>query len=418
MVRDGEVESEMKRICDSFVDGRRIETMKNKGFIKQKGTIKTIEGEDGDTIDCVDIYQQPAFDHPFLKNHIIQMKPNSIPSSPKENSYQAELFQNWHKNGQCPEGTVPIRRTQEDEYTRGVKWIPRRTQLNHSFYDISNHEHAIVSFGVAEIYGARASLNVWNPVVDDGEFSLAQIWVLAGPDEELNTIEAGWKSDGYQSTGCFSLECPGFVQVNKNFSLDSPIEPVSRYSAQQFDIGITIYKSDGYQSTGCFNLECPGFVQVNKNFSLDFPIEPVSRYSAQQFDIGITIYKENGKWWFQVQDQVLGYWPGTIFNYLVSSASRIEWGGEVYNAELGDHHTRTQMGSGHFGNEGYGKASYFRNIGYMDNSGKFIDVETQSLKKYATRPSCYNVEVANNTNGGFGTHFYFGGPGYSTQCAN
>ncbi|KAK7846022.1 hypothetical protein CFP56_008472 [Quercus suber] len=128
--------------------------------------------------------------------------------------------------------------------------------------------------------------------------------------------------------------------------------------------------------------------------------------------------KENGKWWFQVQDQVLGYWPGTIFNYLVSSASRIEWGGEVYNAELGDHHTRTQMGSGHFGNEGYGKACYFRNIGYLDNSGKFIDVEAQSLKKYATRPSCYNVEVANNTNGGFGTHFYFGGPGYSTQCAN
>ncbi|KAK7835645.1 hypothetical protein CFP56_023309 [Quercus suber] len=44
------------------------------------------------------------------------MKPNSIPSSPKENSYQAELFQNWHKNGQCPEGTVPIRRTQENEW--------------------------------------------------------------------------------------------------------------------------------------------------------------------------------------------------------------------------------------------------------------------------------------------------------------
>nr|XP_023928385.1 uncharacterized protein LOC112039718 [Quercus suber] len=369
---------------DSFVDGRRIETMKNKGFIKQKGTIKTIEGEDGDTIDCVDIYQQPAFDHPFLKNHIIQMKPNSIPSSPKENSYQAELFQNWHKNGQCPEGTVPIRRTQEDEYTRGVKWIPRRTQLNHSFYDISNHEHAIVSFGVAEIYGARASLNVWNPVVDDGEFSLAQIWVLAGPDEELNTIEAGWK-------------------------VTSPENKTKLF---------TFWTSDGYQSTGCFNLECPGFVQVNKNFSLDSPIEPVSSYSAQQFDIGITIYKENGKWWFQVQDQVLGYWPGTIFNYLVSSASRIEWGGEVYNAELGVHHTRTQMGSGHFGNEGYGKASYFRNIGYLDNSGKFIDVESQSLKKYATRPSCYNVEVAYNTNGGFGTHFYFGGPGYSTQCAN
>ena len=64
-----------------------------------------------------------------------QMKPNSIPSGPKENSYQAELSQNWHKNAQCPEGTVPIRRTQEAE------WIPhRRTQLNHSFYDSSVHE--------------------------------------------------------------------------------------------------------------------------------------------------------------------------------------------------------------------------------------------------------------------------------------
>ena len=64
-----------------------------------------------------------------------QMKPNSIPSGPKENSYQAELSQNWHKNAQCPDGTVPIRRTQEDE------WVPhRRTQLNHSFYDSSVHE--------------------------------------------------------------------------------------------------------------------------------------------------------------------------------------------------------------------------------------------------------------------------------------
>ncbi|KAK7835642.1 hypothetical protein CFP56_023307 [Quercus suber] len=58
---------------DRFVDGRRIETLENKGLIKQKGSIKTIEGEDGDTIDCVDIYQQPTFDHPFLKNHIIQV---------------------------------------------------------------------------------------------------------------------------------------------------------------------------------------------------------------------------------------------------------------------------------------------------------------------------------------------------------
>ncbi|KAK7846024.1 hypothetical protein CFP56_008470 [Quercus suber] len=377
---------------DTFIDGRRIEPMKNTGFIKRKGTIKTIEGEDGDIIDCVDIYQQPAFDHPFFKNHTIQgedgdiidcvdiyqqpafdhpffknhtiqMKPSSIPGGVKMNSSQAKLFQDW----QCPKGTIPIRREQENEYPRGVKWIPRRTQLNHSFYDVRRHEYAIV-YREGVFYGARASLNVWRPVVYDTEFSLAQIWLSAGPDEELNTIEAGWISDGYKRTGCYNLHCPGFVQVNHKYALGSLIKPLSSYS-------------------------------------------------ARQFDIWITIYKKNGNWWLQVQQQVLGYWPGSIFSYLASTATRIDFGGEVYNSEPSGHHTKTQMGSGHFGNEGYGKASFFRNIGYMDNRGKFNDGEAQSLNTYATRPLCYNVIVSNNTLGGFRTHIYFGGPGYSKLCA-
>ena len=32
-----------------------------------------IQSPDGDIIDCVDIYKQPAFDHPLLKNHTIQV---------------------------------------------------------------------------------------------------------------------------------------------------------------------------------------------------------------------------------------------------------------------------------------------------------------------------------------------------------
>jgi len=32
------------------------------------------ESEDGDIIDCVDIYEQPAFDHPALKNHTIKAR--------------------------------------------------------------------------------------------------------------------------------------------------------------------------------------------------------------------------------------------------------------------------------------------------------------------------------------------------------
>ena len=32
-----------------------------------------LQSEDGDVIACVDIYRQPAFDHPALKNHTIQV---------------------------------------------------------------------------------------------------------------------------------------------------------------------------------------------------------------------------------------------------------------------------------------------------------------------------------------------------------
>lgn len=32
-----------------------------------------LQTEDGNIFDCVDIYKQPAFDHPLLKNHTIQV---------------------------------------------------------------------------------------------------------------------------------------------------------------------------------------------------------------------------------------------------------------------------------------------------------------------------------------------------------
>ncbi|RWR73616.1 hypothetical protein CKAN_00191200 [Cinnamomum micranthum f. kanehirae] len=38
-----------------------------------KPAVKSIKSEDGDIIDCVDIFKQPAFDHPLLKNHTIQV---------------------------------------------------------------------------------------------------------------------------------------------------------------------------------------------------------------------------------------------------------------------------------------------------------------------------------------------------------
>lgn len=57
-------------------------------------------------------------------------------------------------------------------------------------------QHAVVFVNGDQYYGAKASINVWTPrVTDQYEFSLSQIWVIAGSfGNDLNTIEAGWQA--------------------------------------------------------------------------------------------------------------------------------------------------------------------------------------------------------------------------------
>jgi hypothetical protein len=47
----------------------------------------------------------------------------------------------------------------------------------------------------AMYYGSSATMNVWSPNVEvASEFSLTQMWILAGSfNSDLNSIEAGWQ---------------------------------------------------------------------------------------------------------------------------------------------------------------------------------------------------------------------------------
>ncbi|CAN1168210.1 hypothetical protein LINPERPRIM_LOCUS19098 [Linum perenne] len=65
----------------------------------------------------------------------------------------------------------------------------------------------------------------------------------------------------------------------------------------------------------------------------------------------------------------MGYWPADLFKNLRTSATLIEWGGEIINKEAKGFHTDTEMGSRHFPSEGYRKAAYFRSLEYVDEGG-------------------------------------------------
>ncbi|KAF5198454.1 tRNA-splicing ligase RtcB [Thalictrum thalictroides] len=386
--------------------GTSKQNLKVQKYLKSlnKPAMKTIKSPDGDIIDCIHVSNQPAFDHPLLQNHTIQMRPTYYPdglydeskilSKPKEKSNS--VTQLWHLSGKCPQGTIPMRRTKRKDILRASsiakygkkkhRTTPRPTSVDPDFISRSGHQHAIAYVEGDKYYGAKATINVWDPKIQQpNEFSLSQIWILGGSfGEDLNSIEAGW-------------------QVSPDLYGDSN----TRF--------FTYWTSDAYQATGCYNLLCSGFIQLNNEIAMGASIYPVSGYGDSQYDISVLVWKDpiEGHWWMQFDDDtVLGYWPSFLFSYLSDSASMIEWGGEVVNSEPDGEHTTTQMGSGHFPGEGFGKSSYFRNIQIVDGSNKFKDPER--VGTFTEQPNCYNVQYKQK--GAWGHYFYYGGPGKNPNC--
>ncbi|KAL0921669.1 hypothetical protein M5K25_008766 [Dendrobium thyrsiflorum] len=370
-----------------------------------KPAVKSIQSPDGDIIDCVNIAEQPAFDHPFLKNHTIQLRPGFHPEGLYDESKKASdagnnrtniIAQLWHQNGRCPEGTIPIRRTRRDDVLRAssVKRYGRKRQMSiprplfadPDFINEGGHQHAIAYVNGEKFYGAKAIINVWEPDIQlPNEFSLSQLWILGGSfGQDLNSIEAGW------------LVSPELYGDN-NTRL------------------FTYWTSDSYQATGCYNLLCSGFIQISSEIAMGASIYPVSQYDGSQYDISILVWKDpkEGNWWMQFgSDYVMGYWPSFLFSYLADSASTVEWGGEVINSEPDGQHTATHMGSGHFPEEGFGKASYFKKLQIVDESNNLRSPKW--ISTFTEQSNCYDIQ--SNNNGDWGSYFYFGGPGRNPNC--
>ncbi|KAK7853111.1 hypothetical protein CFP56_036867 [Quercus suber] len=306
-----------------------------------KPAIKSIKSKDGDIIDCVDIYKQPAFDHPALRNHTIQMRPNTIfaseTSTTKHESSPAMLTQTWQKSGSCPKGTVAIRRY-ANLYTRENNYI-----------------------------GARGDINLWDPLVEFyNESSSAQISLKSGFVENFESIEAGW-----------------MVYPNL-FNADGEPRLFIRWTL------------DGYRRTGCINLNCAGFVQTSSVIALGSTFSNVSTLHGPQFQIKIRIDHDpsTNHWWLQYYNEVVGYWPAEILCYLKEEASIVAWGGDVHskNVKPGHpYHTTAYMGSGEAASELFGSANFITNIRVIDYSLQLKYPDPAFF--VVDEPNCYSALI-------------------------
>ncbi|CAO2207629.1 unnamed protein product [Urochloa humidicola] len=424
------------------VSARRMARIQSHLERINKPAVRSIRSVDGDTIDCVAAEEQHGLDHPLLKEHAIQTEPPEVPGSsrfPEAEAVAADAdaansktssssrrgngmgaWQTWHHGGHCPSGTVAIRRTTADDVLRatsiarfGCKKKKKKTTTRHAPPRAANapdvisgngHEHAIAytapSSQQQPVYGAKATINVWDPAIQESNgFSLSQLWILSGSfnGSDLNSIEAGW-------------------QVSPELYGDS--------RPRLF----TYWTSDAYEATGCYNALCPGFVQTSSRIAIGASISPVSSAGGAQYDMTVLVWKDPklGNWWLSYGGQLVGYWPAQLFTHLSDHASMVEWGGEVVDTRPAGAHTATQMGSGRFAAEGFGRASYFRNLETVDADNSLAQVPVEAIQTLAENPACYDIRKGaydddddhsgSGSGSGWGTHFYYGGPGHNPAC--
>ncbi|XP_031473135.1 uncharacterized protein LOC116245747 [Nymphaea colorata] len=375
------------------VDSRRSEgadeyELERPSVMPSKEPVMTIKTEEGDVIDCVHIYAQPAFDNPLLKDHVIKTKPKGL-------EVTKELLPQSHGAGiknqrRCPQGTVPILR----QLTNGHNALNIPPSYSTNANAISNSEDyrefaAVRGQYASEVLGAVGNLNIWKPEVEPNEYSASRIIVLSGTsDGQLyqDHILAGW------------------IVFPSKFSDSQP-----RF--------YTHWQANG--TAGCFNLDCPGFVQVSPKQVFGGSL-PASAYKKIQIHIFVGIFKdEHGNWWLQFNQDPIGYWPGSLFPYLSSGANSTEWGGEILNTRPGGNRSTTQMGSGHPWFEGFRSAAYISSMRYVDRDDEKQQlqvVNVDSITPFVTNEGCNQAAYYGNDDW-MHRHLFFGGTHNNSTCS-
>ncbi|XP_056162508.1 uncharacterized protein LOC130136274 [Syzygium oleosum] len=172
------------------------------------------------------------------------------------------------------------------------------------------------------------------------------------------SILDGFQVDDYEDTGCYNLECPRFVQVDRKVALGSSIQPISIYSGQHV-IYVSIIKNLSIQKKYMHILS----LDQRDNFRIKI--------------VGIGGYPSRMSIWDTSPEKYSLLKMKELLKYF--------GGGEMINTQPDGHHTATQMGSGHFPFEGFGKASFYRNLKFIDAS--FNERNGENVVKYVTQAS-------------------------------
>ncbi|XP_026441430.1 uncharacterized protein LOC113340509 [Papaver somniferum] len=354
--------------------------------VLNKKPVKTIITDVGDVVDCIDIYKQPAFDNPLLKDHKIQMNPSSISGETRSKNISASSIFHGLQRERCPLGTVPIRRITREHlvFAKKVEPIHANGFPNVRYHSVSAEE----VIREKKYFGGSASMSIHNLTVDPDQFSISQIWIVNVSSSEINGIQAG---------------------IMKNPSI------VGGNLPRLFGFWIN---ADGHHVAGCYNMACQGFIQTNPHIYIDQPFVHLSVYNETTYDVHIMVYRaqgDNGDWWLRMGataeiSEDVGYWPNEIFTLLINSASAVRYGGYVGSMAQA---STPPMGNGFFPHfQNYDTTAYMRLMKYVNEAGHSVNLDPYSVQTMnGTVPQCYKIIFAGQIGEQWENTIVYGGPG-------
>ncbi|CAI0543650.1 unnamed protein product [Linum tenue] len=332
----------------------------------------------GETYNCVDFYEQPAFDHPLLKDNKFNFQPSSsysVDSSGSSNKKQSDI---WLNGKGCPIGTVPIRKTTRDDLSRAesaAETVHTNTNDNlhpQRYIDDNPNVHVAVLRTSEEkkYYGAGMITSVYNFAVSSQQYSSSRIKLQNGPD----SIVVGWTIN------------PGLYGDN---------------ATRHF-----IYTST--KDSHCYNTLCPGFILM----SPDTPFDSVLQVSEREKNIRgqkFFVRKDaaSGDWVLQIglDNTTVGTWPQKIFSKLNDSATYVDWGGEAYSASSED---LPPMGSGFPPMRSSVLDGYGRQVTLVDENQQ-VDYNPPECVTYTSDNKRYKIFDEGNVGGEIQRLIVFGG---------
>ncbi|XP_059073125.1 protein neprosin-like [Cryptomeria japonica] len=292
----------------------------------------------------------------------------------------------------CPEGTISVREIKHQHVERAgsvARFLGQTKSLDASDDD-SVQEYAYVQFNAGAATKAEAFINTWSPyVTSDAIYSRSQMWVMSADQTQI--LVSGWQvyPELYQD------ERPRLF---------------------------TYWTADGFETSGCYDLSCPGFVVASgSQIQPGSPIKDISIDGGTQYSfslrMSLEIQSNTPVWALYASNNLVGYWNTSFIPSLGKFGDQVAFGGEVkfHSKGAGTPHTNTDMGSGHFPGSGDKKVAHIREIKISDTSGKEIDPSSEIMHNHK---ECYDVQY-NVYEEPYGHTIFFGGPGGDVpQCHN